>query len=118
MGVGVHLLLDLYGVARERLTDTDLLRQALRDAAAAAGMTPLSEPVLHTFPGGGLTGFLPLAESHIAFHSYPELEYIAMDCFTCGDPEGVEKAQAVFWQALRPMHAVAQGVIRGEDVDG
>jgi S-adenosylmethionine decarboxylase len=80
-------------------------------------MTPLSEPVLHAFPGGGLTGFLPLAESHIAFHSYPEVGYLAADVFTCGpDPDGPDRAVAVLLDALRPARPVVRRLARGEGV--
>ena len=100
MGVGIHILLDGYEISPERLTNTPLLSQALTDAALAAEMTPLSEPVVHRFPGGGLTAFLPLAESHLALHTYPERGYIAADCFTCGLPDGADRAVAVLCRAL------------------
>ena len=89
--IGVHIILDGYEIAPERLTDATRLAQALTDAARAAGMIPLSEPSVHLFPGGGLTAFLPLAESHLALHTYPEHAYIAADCFTCGMPDGADK---------------------------
>jgi len=44
-------------------------------------MNPIGPPVLHRFEGGGLTGYLLLSESHIAFHTYPEHRYIALDIF-------------------------------------
>ena len=100
MGIGTHILLDGYELAPERLTDAALLSQALTDAARAAEMTPLSEPVVHLFAGGGLTAFLPLAESHLALHTYPERGYIAADCFTCGLPDGADRAVAVLCRAL------------------
>ncbi len=100
MGVGIHVLLDGYEIASERLTDVALLTQALTEAALAAEMTPLSEPVVHLFPGGGLTAFLPLAESHLALHTYPERGYIAADCFTCGLPDGADRAVSVLCAAL------------------
>lgn len=104
MGVGVHVLLDGYELAPERLTDAEGLARALTDAAHAAGMTPLSEPVVHVFPGGGLTAFLPLAESHLALHTYPERGYIAADCFTCGAPDGADQAVRVLCEALGKGH--------------
>jgi S-adenosylmethionine decarboxylase len=115
--VGVHLLMDFYEVTPERLTDAALLAATLTDAARAACMTPLSEPVLHRFPGGGLTGFLPLAESHIAFHSYPEFGYLAADVFTCGpDPDAPARAVAVLRRALEPGRESVRAFPRGEEV--
>ncbi|MBB6052691.1 adenosylmethionine decarboxylase [Armatimonas rosea] len=100
MGVGVHVLLDGYELRPERLTNAHGLAQALLAAAQAAEMTPLSEPVVHVFPGGGVTAFLPLAESHLALHTYPERGYIAADCFTCGLPDGADRAVSVLCEAL------------------
>lgn len=34
--------------------------------------------------GEGVTGFFLLSESHCAYHTYPENNYIAIDVFTCG----------------------------------
>lgn len=98
--IGIHILLDGEEILPERLKDAKLLAQALTDAALAAGMSALSEPVVHCFPGGGLTAFLPLAESHLALHTYPERGYIAADCFTCGAPDSADRAVAVLCAAL------------------
>lgn len=120
--VGTHALVDFYDVPAERLTDSDLLSRCLLDAAKAAGMTPLSAPVLHRFPArgsdgggpGGVTGFLPLAESHIAFHTYPEWGYLAADIFTCGDCPP-DAAVAVLREVLKPGRERVRRVPRGEE---
>ena len=113
--IGTHALLDFYDVSAVRLTDAEQLSRCLTDAARAAGMTPLSEPVLHRFPGGGLTGFLPLAESHIAFHTYPEWGYLAADIFTCGT-SAPEAAVAVLRAALQPGRERVRCLPRGEEI--
>ena len=43
--------------------------------------------------GQGVTGFVLLAESHAAFHSYPEWGYMALDIYSCGrhDPRPIAK---------------------------
>ena len=113
--IGVHALIDFYEVPDALLTDAEHLARCLTEAAAAAGMTPLSEPILHRFPGGGLTGFLPLAESHIAFHTYPEWGYLAADVFTCG-VSGPDAAVCVLRAGLRPGRESVRCVARGEEV--
>jgi S-adenosylmethionine decarboxylase len=113
--VGIHVLLDFYGVAPGLLTDAAGLAECLREAAKASGMTALSAPVLHGFSGGGLTGFLPLAESHLAIHTYPELRYAAADIFTCG-PGGPEGAMDVLRRALHPEREKVQFLTRGDEI--
>ena len=111
--IGKHLLADLYGVAVERLDDPTLLARCLADAARRCGMTPLAAPVMHRFPGGGVTGFILLAESHIALHTYPEHAYLALDVFSCGGSDPND-ALEVFCKALEPEDVCARVAPRGE----
>ena len=99
--VGTHLLIDLYGISPEQLSDCGLLAECLAESAAVCGLTPLGDPVMHAFDGGGVTGVILLSESHIALHSYPEHGFIAIDVFSCGagDPE---EAVQVFRNRLNP----------------
>ena len=62
----------------------------MQEAAERSGLRAITVPVVVPFtavaPGGqaGVTGFIVLAESHIAFHSYPESGFLSEDVFTCG----------------------------------
>jgi S-adenosylmethionine decarboxylase len=99
--IGQHVLADFYDVAAGRLVDGGLLADCLGEAARRGGMHPIGPPVLHRFEGGGLTGYLLLSESHIAFHTYPEHRYIALDIFSCGGADS-KAALSVFHAALEP----------------
>src|SRR5579871_503328 len=99
--IGQHLLADFYDVDPDRLVDGGLLSECLGEAARRGGMNPIGPPVLHRFDGGGLTGYLLLSESHIAFHTYPEHRYIALDIFSCGRADS-KAALSVFLAALEP----------------
>jgi S-adenosylmethionine decarboxylase len=113
--IGQHLLADLYDVASDRLVDAGLLAGCLDDAARRGGMKPIGPPVLHRFQGGGLTGYLLLSESHIAFHSYPEYRYIALDIFSCGRADS-NAALSVFVAALDPGHKHLSTAPRGAEI--
>ncbi len=119
--VGEHLLLDLYGVAPALLRDADRLESALREAADALGATVLHAH-LHRFgtpgadapadAGGGVTGVLLLAESHLSIHTWPEHGFAAIDAFMCGT--GVTLvARAIFERALAPSRADVRVAQRG-----
>ncbi len=83
--IGSHWIADLSGCDPSLLRDEDALNQMFRQAIIASNATILKS-VSHKFEGeGGVTGLFLLAESHAAYHSYPELNYIAVDIFTCGD---------------------------------
>lgn len=53
--------------------------------AAAAGRAQVLASHMHAFgSGGGVTGVVLLAESHITVHTWPERDYAAFDVFMCG----------------------------------
>jgi S-adenosylmethionine decarboxylase len=113
--IGQHVLADLYDVAADRLVDAGLLTDCLEAAARRGGMNPIGPPVLHRFDGGGLTGFLLLSESHIAFHTYPEYRYLAVDIFSCGGADS-KAALSVFLAALEPGHEQITTASRGAEI--
>ena len=113
--IGQHVLADLYDVASGRLVDGGLLADCLGEAARRGGMNPIGPPVLHRFEGGGLTGYLLLSESHIAFHTYPEHRYIALDIFSCGGADS-KAALSVFLAALEPGHERITTAPRGAEI--
>ncbi len=79
---GLHLLIDFWDA--KYLTDMAHIERALRQTAASCGATVLGLH-LHGFgEGAGITGVAVLAESHISIHTWPEINYIALDVFMCG----------------------------------
>lgn len=77
----VHVIADFY--SPRCIDDPKELRRVLYEAARVAHNTPLRSAI-YKFPGQGITGVILLAESHIALHSWPEFNYMAVDIFTCG----------------------------------
>ena len=79
---GFHLLLDLWGA--DNLTNPEQVREVLCDAAKAAGATVLHAHIHQFESGGGVSGVVVLAESHISIHTWPERKFAAIDIFMCG----------------------------------
>jgi len=94
---GLHLLVDFWEC--RHLQDMAVIEKAMRDAAAVCGATVL-EIKLHSFgESAGITGVAILAESHMSIHTWPEINYIAIDIFMCGrcDPHrAVDVLKTVF----------------------
>jgi len=82
--VGHHLLAEYRGVGAALLDDVVALEAALVDAASAAGARVLDRR-FHRFEGGGVSGLLLLAESHVSIHTWPTLGRAAVDVYTCGE---------------------------------
>ena len=106
--IGRHLLLEHWGGATDRPT----VEAAMRAAARAAGARVLSAR-FHPFEGGGLTGVLMLAESHITIHTWPEHGFAALDLFMCGDAP-VEAAADLLDRALAPARSERRVLLRGQ----
>ncbi len=113
---GDHGLLDLYGCPSALLRDEGYLKQALSDAASAAGAHILGGH-FHTFGGqGGVTGVLLLAESHLSIHTWPEHGFAAVDVFLCGALK-LETARRHLQQTLSASHTDWQVQTRGRHLD-
>ena len=78
-----HYLLELYRCDYEKLNDESFLRCTLNNAAKLANATVLNL-ISNKFEPQGVTAIALLAESHLSIHTWPEVQYSAVDIFTCG----------------------------------
>jgi len=79
---GRHLLIDLYSCKQHGTQEE--IQQVMIDSCRATGATVLYS-YLHPFTGGGVSGAVILAESHSSIHTWPELGFVSLDIFVCGD---------------------------------
>ena len=82
---GLHLTADLRGCdpRQAAMTDPPALRALCLAAVQAAGLRPVGE-LFHRFPPpGGITGVVLLAESHVAVHTWPEMDAVTLDVYVC-----------------------------------
>ena len=86
--LGRHFIMDAWGVTTDRANDPQLIKTVMIEAIDRCGAT-LIEFCIHPFNPVGLTATATLAESHMAIHTWPEKQYVALDLFFCGrgDPE-------------------------------
>lgn len=53
--------------------------------------------VIHSFESGGFTAIFCLSESHIAVHTWPELQYVTLDVFLCNySRSNNERCKSIF----------------------
>ena len=86
---GLHLTADLFQCScpRDLLTDRGALQEVCIRLVRQAGLTVLGDD-FHKFAdvGGeasGVTGLVLLAESHLAVHTWPELNAVTLDVYVC-----------------------------------
>ncbi len=108
---GKHLLIDCWECCH--YSDVDVIEKTLQDAAEACGAKVL-EVSLHSFgENSGVTGVAILAESHITIHTWPEINYIALDVFMCGSCEPEDSVE-VFKRIFTPKKMDVQTIHRGK----
>jgi S-adenosylmethionine decarboxylase len=112
---GLHLIGDLHGCQGGGgwMQDAQALEALCRAEVAAAGLTPVGF-LFHAFAqGGGVTGVVVLAESHLCVHTWPEAAYVTLDVYVCNySADNRAKAQALF-NALVAVFAPQQQQVHG-----
>jgi S-adenosylmethionine decarboxylase proenzyme len=103
---GLHLTADLHGCAAGRplMTETATLRSICLGAVERAGLSAVGE-LFHRFvpaaaaaaaAPSGITGVVLLAESHLAVHTWPELDAATLDVYVCNlGADNSARAQAL-----------------------
>jgi len=96
---GLHLIGDLYGCLCDSrlMLDATYLENFCKECVAAAGLTSVGT-LFHSFgEGGGVTGVVVLAESHLSIHTWPESGYVTLDVYVCNyTSDNRPKAQKLF----------------------
>jgi len=120
---GMLYAADLYGCAI--IPDGPALTQLVKQAVAQAGMVQAGRECWFSFPQAKhgddygdsvVTVIVPLTESHVAVHTWPAQEFIAIDFFTCGDPEKARRAVEGLVGVLKPERKRVTVLRRGEGV--
>jgi S-adenosylmethionine decarboxylase len=96
---GLHLMANLHGCVGDGdlLRTTAALRGLCLELVARAGLVAVGE-CFHQFgDGGGVTGVVVLAESHLSVHTWPEKRFVTLDVFVCNmSCDNRAKARQVF----------------------
>jgi S-adenosylmethionine decarboxylase len=124
---GLHLTADLRGCRGDPslMTDTHALRALCLAAVRDAGLQPVGE-LFHRFdPSGderqtGVTGVVLLAESHLAVHTWPELNGATVDAYVCNfgadNSERAARLVSRLIEAFAPVQVQRQQLVRSAPV--
>lgn len=82
-GVGKHLIAECWD-CNDRVFSATTVREALEEAVRQTGAT-LLRLIVHTFEPYGVSAVALVSESHLFIHTWPEMRYLALDVFTCGE---------------------------------
>jgi S-adenosylmethionine decarboxylase len=117
LGFGPHLVMDARGCASRRLDDLSALYRLLDEFPTKIGMTKIMPP--YVFAHGeagtaeyGLSGFVLIAESHIAIHTFPASGQVKVDIFSC-EQFDVEESVRLLREHFRPKQCTHRVLQRG-----
>ncbi len=84
----VHLMLELYNIDREILSNDALLRRTLNELPERVEMEKVSPVHLYDIDtsnplDAGMSGFVVIAQSHISLHAWPEYGEVDIDICSC-----------------------------------
>jgi S-adenosylmethionine decarboxylase proenzyme len=101
VGVGTHVLAELFGVPKARLSKVAVVREIMHRIMREAGFTSVGE-TFHQFEPDGVTGIILLSESHFSVHTWPEKEMLAADIFSCSGREHALRALTLLQSYFEP----------------
>jgi S-adenosylmethionine decarboxylase len=84
----VHLMLELYNIDREILSNEPIIHSVLDQYPGRVGMEKVSPVHLYQIEtsnplDAGLSGFVVIAQSHISLHAWPEYGEVDIDICSC-----------------------------------
>ena len=120
---GLHLIAELHDCrcAARLLRDVEALRELCLAVCAVPGLTPVGQ-VFHQFGSAaepaGATGAVILAESHLAVHTWPEMNAVTLDLYVCNfsqdNSAAARKACDRLIAAFAPERVELREVMRGQ----
>ncbi len=116
---GPHLLMEACGCEYKSLTDISVLTDLLDELPGKMGMTKIMPPYVFKYNGlveddWGLSGIVLIAESHIAFHTFPDKGFLTVDIFSCKDFD-VREAVRNIVDVFKPRSWDEQLLMRGRE---
>lgn len=102
----LHLLIDGHDCNIKKLTDLESVYNFLSETPNDMGMTKMMEPYAIRWKDKngvvpGITGFITIAESHLAVHTFPDDRRVYADVFSCR-PFDSEKVIRIFRETFKP----------------
>lgn len=117
--VGHHYIVEASGCDPEVISRVERVEQILSRAAEVARVQ-IWAISFHRFTPQGVSGVVVISESHLSVHTWPEVGYVALDIFTCGErarpEEAVKYALREFGAKNVHITEVTRGLDEGDHV--
>ena len=108
---GTHYLADIW---LDSMPNEGALTSIIKEGLGLSEVEIL-ETVSHTFGEKAFTFLALLAESHFSIHTFPEEDYISIDCYTCGDNAKPDRCINHILSKLNIKRSNVSAMKRGKD---
>lgn len=92
--LGIQTTIDFYGCDSKKINSVAFIEDVLKTAAKKMNLTVVNTTI-HSFSPIGISGVIIIEESHLAIHTWPEYNYVALDFFTCN--QAYELEEGINW---------------------
>ncbi|QCE42661.1 MULTISPECIES: adenosylmethionine decarboxylase [Flavobacteriaceae] len=92
--LGYQTTVDYYNCNRDTINSVASITRILEEAAKLMKLN-IVNTTIHQFSPIGISGVIVIKESHIAIHTWPEHNYVALDFFTCSTFNDLE--DGILW---------------------
>ncbi len=113
-----HIILDLYRCNPVSLVDREHIASTFSAMPALVEMEQVSPTLIYDIitsdpTDDGMSGFIVIATSHLAFHAWPEFNMLNFDLFSC-EPFSEDAVIAFLREKFEPadieIHRVSRGL--------
>jgi S-adenosylmethionine decarboxylase proenzyme len=98
--VATNYLVELSACDPKKIDQLSFVKKTVSSFIKKSGLTAIRS-VHHSYKPHGLTVIWILKESHLAYHSWPEFQYVGLDLFVCGKPRNLKKGLSVLAKRLQ-----------------
>jgi len=114
--LGTQHLVEFVNCKSEHLNSSHKLEEFMIESLEKSGLN-YRKIISHKFEPVGVTTLAIISESHIAFHTYPEMGNVSLDVYTCSSPKKQEKFIKEMEKRLKPELVRIAEVQRGNTID-
>ncbi len=116
------MIIDGFGCESEKLKDFGKVYDFLNRLSGDMGMNKITQPYVIRWKDKesqteGLTGFVIIAESHLAIHTFPDELRAYADVFSCR-PYNTEIAEKSFYKTFEPKKMQTRIVRKENGISG
>ncbi len=111
--LGFQTFMEIYGCPKELIDNQEYVKEVLLQVAKKLNFTVV-DTLIHHFSPIGVSGVIVIQESHIAVHTWPEHNYVALDFFTCNQQYDIAQATSFLQEQFKATHIEFNNMKRGD----